>query len=250
MKIITKKNIKSLLIYTILLSLLVSFSFKTNASTNSKYLFINSIQIDNILKKAISIDENGNVLIADEEDYQIVYMPSFDHEFLIDIKSSPFEKHRKKAEDKLLKLLNISKSKACFLYVVETTTNRENLGFAYNNYPLSFCSTIAEVPTLNPTSPIHITPTSIPKPTKIITCENSTDVNRDGVINSIDYAKTIIQYGSKNKSYNENLPPYQKVQKPFKEDVNCDGIVDAVDLSKIIEDLGKMTRFNKPDIIM
>lgn len=104
---------------------------------NGKIL-INNIELKDFFATSKKMNENGDVLISQRENYSIEYFPKF-NSFLIAVKASPFEENRKLAELELVGTLGISKNDACRLSVNITTTQTANPEFSGRNYPLSFC---------------------------------------------------------------------------------------------------------------
>ncbi len=134
--------------------------------TEDGKLVLNGIYINDITDSPISTDSEGNLVIAQEPDYRISFLPKHDGQFLIDVLGSPFEEVRTKAEDDFVQLLGIDKPDACWLYTVESTTDTANPEQSGKNYMLSFCEYRLRA-----------------------------DINDDNVINGIDYAllaRTII----------------------------------------------------------
>jgi len=101
-------------------------------------IIINNVELRNFFIFSKKINENGDVLISQSENYNIEYFPKF-NSFLIVIKAYPFEENRKLAEQELIDKLGINKKDACRLSVNITTTQKINPEFSGRNYPLSFC---------------------------------------------------------------------------------------------------------------
>ena len=108
--------------------------------------------------------------------FRIVYMPSYQNEFLVNILASPFMTAKKEAEKEFLKLLDISEKDACWLYIVITTDTYANPDYADKNYRLSFCAD-----------------------------SNNADINKDKAVNTIDYALVVKKYGRLGKNIKEDI---------------------------------------------
>lgn len=99
---------------------------------------IQGVSVNNFLETSRTIEETGEVFIAEKPEYAIVYHKS-NGSFLISILSAPFETIRQNAEEDFLQILGIDKTSACKLDVVVGTpyfANPDNSGIIY---PLSFC---------------------------------------------------------------------------------------------------------------
>ena len=102
----------------------------------------------------------------EDPDYRVTYMPKYENEFLINILGSPFPEKRTIAEDAFVEFLGTTRTDACWLYSVITTTETANPQYSGKNYMLSFCEYRLRA-----------------------------DINEDGVINGIDYALLAQKYG-------------------------------------------------------
>jgi len=111
----------------------------TNVKSRSNgKILINNVELRDFFIFSKKINENGDVLISQSENYNIEYFPKF-NSFLISIKASPFEENRKLAEQELINKLGINKNDACRLPINVATTQEINPEFSGRNYPLSFC---------------------------------------------------------------------------------------------------------------
>ena len=106
--------------------------------SESSKIEVSNVKVNNFYKDAKKINSQGDILISEEKDFDIVYFPKGD-EFLISILSSPFYPKRLEAEKKLLETLGISEKDACKLDVSITTPAFVNQNEAGINYGLSFC---------------------------------------------------------------------------------------------------------------
>ncbi|MGB4965531.1 MAG: hypothetical protein WBO77_00255 [Microgenomates group bacterium] len=133
-------------------------AFPDYQKTDDGKLLLNGIYLNDITIDPLSTDSEGNMVIAQEEDYRISFMPKYDNQLLIDILAAPFEEVRVRAESHLLQLLGSEEADACWLNTVESTTDTANPAEAGKNYMLSFCE-----------------------------YRLGADINDDGVINGIDF---------------------------------------------------------------
>lgn len=134
-------------------------SFPDYQKTDEGKLVINGIYINDITDSPLSTDSEGNMVIVQEEDYRISFLPKYDSQFLIDILAAPFDEVRVRAEAHFLQALGAEEADACWLNSVESTPDTVNPAQAGKNYMLSFCE-----------------------------YRLGADINGDGVINGIDFA--------------------------------------------------------------
>ena len=97
------------------------------------------VTVDNFYRDGQQIMTNNDVIIRDNSDFQFVYFAKGDY-FLLSINNSPFEEVRKRSEQELLKILNITQVQACNLKIRVITPHYVNKESAYKDYPLSFCT--------------------------------------------------------------------------------------------------------------
>ncbi len=134
-------------------------TFPDYEKTEEGKLILNGIYINDITDSPLSTDPEGNMVIAQEEDYRISFLPKYNNQFLIDILAAPFDEVRTRAESHFLQLLGAEEETACWLHVVESTTDTTNPTEASKNHMLSFCE-----------------------------YRLGADINGDGVVNGIDFA--------------------------------------------------------------
>lgn len=99
---------------------------------------INNITVNNFYKEAVKILPNGDVVIADNGKYQMVYFKKGEY-FMISVVNSPFEVVREEAEREFLDILGVDKQSVCQLPVNISTPQFANPDFAGETYSLSFC---------------------------------------------------------------------------------------------------------------
>lgn len=87
----------------------------------------------------ISTDEVRAHLLAQEEEYQILYQEAYDS-FLISVNAAPFAQVREKAEKAFLKLIEAPESAACKLKVEVVSPHFANPEVAGQKFPLNFCT--------------------------------------------------------------------------------------------------------------
>jgi len=95
-------------------------------------------QISNVYNTAKEVTLQTDAIMADNENYQIMYF-KFSDEFLVTILGSPFESFQKMAERDLISQLKIDENTACRLKVSVTTPSFANPDEAGRTYGLSFC---------------------------------------------------------------------------------------------------------------
>ena len=107
-------------------------------SQNSSTITISGVKMKDFYKSDPKVNERGDVTLADEEGFDILYF-SKENSFLISILGSPFESVRIDGEREFLNLLNINETEACKLDVAITTPLFANRNEAGKIYKLSFC---------------------------------------------------------------------------------------------------------------
>lgn len=94
------------------------------------------VKVNNPFINAKDYTIRGDALTTDTETYSIVYLKDFD-EFIISIKTEPFDQNREVAEEEFLRRLGITQIEACNLKVsVMPPINKNELT---QKYRLSFC---------------------------------------------------------------------------------------------------------------
>lgn len=112
-------------------SLLPSFTEET--------VLISNLRVKNFYKKKdVKIGKQNEVEFVKENDFKITFYPN-DQSFLIVILSSQFEEAKKRAEDRLVKELEINPKQACLLNIVITTPSVINPEFAGINHSFTNC---------------------------------------------------------------------------------------------------------------
>lgn len=197
--------IKKIITLTISIILIISIISPVSATGKIK---INKILINDPSSFAQTIDSENNMILFQNTDYQIVYMPKFNHEFLIDIKSDNFDQSTKDSFSKLGELLGIDDNDLCWMYIIITSSNKEDANNFAKNYEPAQCND-------------HRSRRKRDK---------STDINKDGVTNSLDYAFVLRRYSTFSE---EEIS-----------DINGDKIVNALDVSLIFNNLGENTTDN------
>lgn len=129
-----RKIITSILILLLLIILILLGFFWFKETQPSKL----EKAKENALSKTLKINQEGDALLVDEPEYQIVYLKK-DGQFLISILKSPFEPLREKAEKKFREITQADKDTLCQMNVVVTTPSFANPDLAGKIFPLSFC---------------------------------------------------------------------------------------------------------------
>jgi hypothetical protein len=99
---------------------------------------ISSVTMNNFTKDA-EVISRGEVLRFEENDEFHIIARTKEGQFMISILGSPFMEMRLKAEEALLRKLNITEEEACKLDVIITTPIFANEAESGKNYGLSFC---------------------------------------------------------------------------------------------------------------
>lgn len=98
---------------------------------------ISDVWVNNFYKDG-EVDQNGDVVIKENDDYRLIYQNPFKL-FIVNVLSSPFEKARAEAEEEFIKSLGITREESCKLNVRVGTPFFANPDFAKKSYGLSFC---------------------------------------------------------------------------------------------------------------
>lgn len=115
-----------------------SFPIASPILPSGEKVKISEVEMNNFFKSGRKINNNGDVLVVDNERFQILYLAPF-QQFLISILASPFDNIKKEAETDFLHSLAINEDQACKLEVWVNTTQFTNPDYAGRDYPLSFC---------------------------------------------------------------------------------------------------------------
>lgn len=110
----------------------------SRSPTSWEKINISGVEVYNFYKTAKTINLQKDMLIIENDKFQIVYLPKFG-KFLLSISSSPFPAVRREAEEEFLKVLKVDKKDACRLNVSVNTPYFANPDFAGKDFPLSFC---------------------------------------------------------------------------------------------------------------
>lgn len=108
------------------------------ASQTRSRTIISGVEVNDPTDKPLEKNGTGDVLFAQDAEYQLVYLPTF-QEFNITVLASPFEQVRTRAEEAFLASLGISKEDACRLNVTLGTIFAINPNESGTTYDLSFC---------------------------------------------------------------------------------------------------------------
>jgi len=92
----------------------------------------------NALSKAVKTSTEGDMLLVNNSDYQIVYLKESD-QFLLSINKTPFEQIRGDAEEEFRKITRADKETVCKLNVTVSTPSFANPSLGGKVFPLSFC---------------------------------------------------------------------------------------------------------------
>jgi hypothetical protein len=130
-----------LLVYSVLVALRSKQEPVIQQNTTNSKLNISTptgeVQVSNITQNPVEKSTDA-VAIAETSDYEIIYY-SKDQAFLITLLSQPAQQARDKAEDALLKHLDIGIGDACKLTVSLTVPFDVDPDLAGKDYGLSFC---------------------------------------------------------------------------------------------------------------
>ena len=99
---------------------------------------IGDVTMHNFVKNAQRIDAQNDVFFINTPEYEVVYLNPF-NEFLITIKQTPFDENRIRAEQDLLRTLDITEEDACKLQVTIGMPGFVDPEYTGRNFPLSFC---------------------------------------------------------------------------------------------------------------
>ena len=102
------------------------------------------VSINNVYKNPLEKLSNNGVSFADSADYYMAFYPQ-DSGFLITIKNSDVISAERKAEDSLLKQLEITKDQACQLKVSVTVPSSVSKKYSGGVYGFSFCSGVKHI---------------------------------------------------------------------------------------------------------
>ena len=106
--------------------------------TTREKIYVGKVVVNDFYKIAQKVMPNGDVILSDNSDFQLVYFGKSDY-FQLSINDSPFEEVKSRSENELLRILNINKEDACSLKLRITTPFYANPDFAGKKYSLSFC---------------------------------------------------------------------------------------------------------------
>lgn len=109
----------------------------TQTAENGK-IIIYGVSVKNFFTSPIQTNNQGDVLIVDNPDYQIAFLKPF-QSFVITVLGSPFEQAREEAEYQFLQTLEITPEEACKLPITLGTPIFANPNEAGTKYKLSFC---------------------------------------------------------------------------------------------------------------
>ncbi len=98
-----------------------------------------NVEVMDFRENVLESNSAGEMLLVDEKDYQIVYYAP-DQSFLMTLYTLPIPETQKKAEDALLRILNISKEEACRLKVSIGVPYQLDPNYIGVRLPLGFCS--------------------------------------------------------------------------------------------------------------
>ncbi len=121
-----------------ILAILISMPPGNSEVAKAKETALSKVVQDTQGNPIISADSTRAHLLAQEQEYQILYQEAYDS-FLVSINTAPFEEVRKKAEQRFLSLIESPESVACALRVEVVTPNFANPEFSGQKFPLSFC---------------------------------------------------------------------------------------------------------------
>jgi len=125
-------------VFTGVLPTLISDEFVPPVFNEGK-IYSSGMPVNNFHAVAQIINTNGDTLITNNADYQIVHLDKFD-KFLIVIYNPDFEKTQTEAEQNLLAILGIDKPNACRLNAEVSIPQNVQNKYAGLVFPLSFCS--------------------------------------------------------------------------------------------------------------
>lgn len=96
------------------------------------------IPLKDFRSNALETNSVGEMLLADEKDYQIVYFEG-DQSFIITLYTPPIPETQQKAEEALLRILGVTKNQACKLNVSLGVPYQVDPQYIGVSLPLSFC---------------------------------------------------------------------------------------------------------------
>jgi hypothetical protein len=101
-------------------------------------LVIGGVEVNNFYNGLSRTNPEGDTLIVDRENYQVVYFPSSES-FAVTVLGSSFNAVRGAAEEEFLRILDVDSLEACRLEVVISTPFFANPEIAGESFGLSFC---------------------------------------------------------------------------------------------------------------
>lgn len=111
----------------------------TIPDNSSEKIKISGIEIKNVYKNPVSLNQAGDVVFFKEANYQFSYQPQF-KKFIISLLTSSFWEEKKKAEEDFIQSLMITKKDACWLNVEVIAPRFAGSAEEGRIYPLSFCT--------------------------------------------------------------------------------------------------------------
>jgi len=100
---------------------------------------ISNLEVNNFYTTSLTIDNEGNQLIANKDKYRIYFIPKY-NQFTISILDPAFEETKLTAEEDFVKILSADKKDLCFLNVSIATPGYINPDEAGKMHKLSWCT--------------------------------------------------------------------------------------------------------------
>ena len=97
-----------------------------------------TVQVNNFYLSNPAVDDGGDIIIKQAQNYVIVYDPS-DSSFWLGVTGNPFSVSKSAVENDFLAVLGVSKADACKLSVTSGVIYSEGNPNDGKSFPLSFC---------------------------------------------------------------------------------------------------------------
>jgi len=104
-------------------------------------IIIDGIAVNNFKKNAVRITENGNTILDENTQYEIIFNEA-EQKLILVLRGENFENSQSSAESRLLELLGIDELNVCRLFVEEQIPTSVNNEYAGQVFPLSYCEDV------------------------------------------------------------------------------------------------------------
>lgn len=178
-----------MMVLTSLFSLMVPTVYADSAEGKVR---IANIWVNDFTSSYVAKNAEGDILIDDQVDFQIVYIHT-DGSFLLSILKSPFHDIKARAENAFLKRLGIGRPAGCRLDVKTSTLNAINPEESNKIYALPFCAlqTLADINQNCVVEKDDLNRLKLRYPYSGFDAEE--DVNGDGITNALDVS-IVVQF--------------------------------------------------------